>query len=61
MTEKRVEVAPAMHDANDKRIAIFNAVDNHILSNSHSSVFGTEILFAGTSDKGSCQLRGADL
>jgi hypothetical protein len=52
VAEKSLNAAPAMHDAQDKRLLIFDTVDDDILAHRQAAVSGTKIFLAGTSDAG---------
>ena len=41
-----------MHDAKDKRVLVFDTVNDDIFPHGHAAVSGAEIFIAGTSDIG---------
>ena len=41
-----------MHDAKDKHVLVFDAVDNHVFSHGQTAVSGAEIFLPGTTDIG---------
>lgn len=50
MAEKGLRVAAAMHDAQDKRILVFDTVHNHVFPHGQAAVSGAEIFGPRTSD-----------
>jgi hypothetical protein len=52
MAEKGVQVAAAMHDAQDKRILVFHAVHYDVFPHGQAAVSGAEIFRPRTSDIG---------
>jgi hypothetical protein len=52
MAEKRLKVAAAMHDAKDKRVFVFEAVNDDVFAHGKAAVSRAEIILAGTSDIG---------
>jgi len=50
MAEKHIKVAPAMHDTQDKRVLVFNTVNDDIFAQVQAATSRAKIFIAGASD-----------
>jgi hypothetical protein len=52
MAEKCLQMAAAMYDAEDKRVLVFDAVDDHVFPHGQATVAGADVLFSRPPDIG---------
>ena len=52
MAEKRLKLTPAVHDAEDERVFVFDAVHNYVFAYPKPAVAGAEVFLARTPDVG---------
>ncbi len=50
MAEKHIKVAPAVHDSQDKRVLVFNTVDDDIFAHGQAAGSKAKIFIAGASN-----------
>ena len=50
MAEKRIKVAPAMHDTQDKHIPVFNTVNDDMFPHGQAAASRAKIFIAGAPD-----------
>ena len=50
MAEKHIKVAPAMHDTQDKRILVFDTVNDDVFAHDQAAASRAKIFIAGASD-----------
>jgi hypothetical protein len=50
MAEKHIKIAPAMHDAQDKHVLVFNTVNDEVFAHAQAAASRAKIFIAGAAD-----------